>query len=34
VDELLAALHAGAVDDAYRPISEHGPYEPMLRRHG
>jgi hypothetical protein len=32
VGDLLAELHAGAGDDAYRPISEHGPYEPMLRR--
>jgi hypothetical protein len=30
-DGLLAGLHAAAIDDAYRPISEHGPYEPMLR---
>jgi hypothetical protein len=30
-DGLLAELHAAAADDAYRPISEHGPYEPMLR---
>jgi len=29
--ERLAELHAAAADDAYRPISEHGPYEPMLR---
>ncbi len=29
-DDLLAALHAAAADDTYRPISEHGPYEPML----
>ncbi|MBV1853119.1 hypothetical protein [Catellatospora tritici] len=28
-DGLLAALHAAAADEAYRPISEHGPYEPM-----
>ncbi|HEU4425592.1 MAG TPA: hypothetical protein VFR67_23910 [Pilimelia sp.] len=28
---LLAGLHAAANDDAYRPISEHGPYESMLR---
>jgi hypothetical protein len=31
-DDLLADLHAAAVDDRYRPISEHGPYEPMLRQ--
>ncbi|WP_155357319.1 hypothetical protein [Acrocarpospora macrocephala] len=30
-DGLLAGLHAAAADDAYRPISEDGPYEPMLR---
>lgn len=30
-DDLLAALHSAAADDAYRPISEHGRYEPMLR---
>ncbi|MDI1465898.1 hypothetical protein QEZ54_33485 [Catellatospora sp. KI3] len=29
-DGLLAALHAAAADEAYRPISEHGPYDPML----
>jgi hypothetical protein len=29
-DGLLAALHTAAADEAYRPISEHGPYEPML----
>jgi hypothetical protein len=27
----LAALHAAAADDVYRPISEHGPYASMLR---
>jgi hypothetical protein len=30
-DELLAGLHAAALDETYRPISEHGSYEPMLR---
>jgi hypothetical protein len=30
-DGLLAGLHAAAIDDAYRPISEDGPYESMLR---
>jgi hypothetical protein len=29
-DGLLAALHAAAADDTYRPISEHGPYDSML----
>jgi len=27
---LLAGLHAAALDETYRPISEHGPYDPML----
>ena len=30
-DDLLAGLHAAAMDENHRPISEHGPYEPMLR---
>jgi hypothetical protein len=30
-DGLLAGLHAAAADDAFRPIGEYGPYEPMLR---
>ncbi|GHJ44388.1 hypothetical protein Cs7R123_17300 [Catellatospora sp. TT07R-123] len=30
VEGLLAALHAAADDDSFRPISEHGPYETML----
>ena len=30
-EDVLAGLHAGAVDETYRPISEHGPYDPMLR---
>jgi hypothetical protein len=30
-DGLLAQLHAAAIDDAYRPVSEYGPYESMLR---
>lgn len=28
-DDLLAGLHAAAVDDAYRPVSEHGTYTPI-----
>ncbi|GAA1829998.1 hypothetical protein GCM10009682_55970 [Luedemannella flava] len=28
---LLEALHAAAADERYRPISEYGPYESMLR---
>jgi hypothetical protein len=30
VEGLLAGLHAAAADDAYRPVSEHGPYESMV----
>lgn len=29
-DGLLDRLHEAAADEFYRPISEHGPYEPML----
>lgn len=29
-DGLLAGLHAAAADEAYRPISQHGPYRSML----
>lgn len=29
-ESLLAGLHAAAADEAYRPISEHGRYDPML----
>ncbi|MGY4643441.1 hypothetical protein [Cellulomonas sp. URHB0016] len=30
VDTLVAALHASATDDSFRPISEHGPYDSMV----